>query len=214
VSENATIPYDQRLARVVVRPLRSTSVRPNHLTCLSLAFGAASALTFALGGPEAVGWAALLYMLAVFTDHTDGELARMTGKTSAFGHHFDYIAGSANYTMLFIGIGVGLSAGPMGDWAMALGLAAGLANPVIVTLRLIMEKRFGAAAVAHPTGGGFEIEDFIYLIGPITWLGGLDYFFLVYGLGTLGYLGWSGFEFAKNARDARRPAKRGPTGEE
>ncbi len=204
IADDATLPYDQRLARRLVRPLARTAVHPNHLTALSLAFGAAAALLFAYGGPGNAGWAALLYMLAVFTDHTDGELARMTGRTSTFGHHFDYLAGSANYTMLFIGIGVGLAEGPAGDWALALGLAAGLANPVIVALRLTMDVRFGAEAVAHPRSGGFEIEDFIYLIGPITWLGGLEYFFVVYGLGTLGYLAWTVVEFARNLRAARR----------
>jgi hypothetical protein len=47
-----------------------------------------------------------------------------------------------------------------------------------------------------------EIEDFIYLIGPITWFGGLNYFFWVYGLGTLGYLGWTIFELLNRDRRA------------
>ncbi len=87
----------------------------------------------------------------------------------------------------------------MGSEALALGLAAGLSNPVIVSLRMRMEKRFGEQAVAHPTGAGFEIEDFIYMIGPITWLGGLEYFFLVYGVGTLGYLAWTLWTFLRRA---------------
>ena len=31
-------------------------------------------------------------------------------------------------------------------------------------------------------------------IGPITWLGGLEYFFLAYGLGTFGYTSWTVWE--------------------
>ena len=42
--------------------------------------------------------------------------------------------------------------------------------------------------MAHPYAAGFEIEDFIYLIGPITWAGGVAYFFLAFGLGAIGYL--------------------------
>ena len=76
------IPYDQRLAGWLVRPLVGTPIHPNHLTVLSLAFGFGAAAMFAWG--DSPGWAALLYMLAVFTDHTDGELARQTGKTSRF----------------------------------------------------------------------------------------------------------------------------------
>lgn len=185
------MPWDQRLARMVVAPLADTAVHPNHLTVLSLLAGLAAGAVFATGSEHACDAAAALFMLAVFLDHTDGELARITGRTSRFGHHFDYLVGSAIYTALFIGLGLGLSRGPMGHEALALGLAAGLANPVIVALRLAMERRFGPEAVAHPARAGFEIEDFIYLIGPITWLGGVGYFFQVFGAGTLGYLLWT-----------------------
>ncbi|MEE9139303.1 MAG: CDP-alcohol phosphatidyltransferase family protein [Alphaproteobacteria bacterium] len=191
------IPWDQRLARVLVKPLVGTWVRPNHLTALSLLAALGAAALFALGSETAADWAAALFMLAVFIDHTDGELARLTGTTSRFGHYFDYAVGSSNYTLLFVSLGVGLAQGPMGNYALALGLAAGLSNPVIVTLRLTMEKRYGKKAVAHPRFAAFELEDFIYLIGPIIWLGGLEYFFLIYGLGTLGYLGWTAWGFLR-----------------
>ncbi len=198
-------PWDQRLARILVRPLASTPVHPNHLTALSLASGLASGALFAFAGAGAAGWAAAVFMLAVFIDHTDGELARLTAKTSEFGHRFDYIAGAATYTALFIGIGAGLYAQGLGVWAIILGLTAGLSNPVICALRLRLETSHGAGAVAHPYIGGFEIEDFIYLIGPITWIGGLSYFFLAYGLGTLGYLGWTLFELVRHRRRAAAP---------
>jgi phosphatidylglycerophosphate synthase len=184
------LPWDQRLAGIVVRPLSNTAIHPNHLTALSLCFGLGAALTFALGGVAWAGWGAGLYMLAVFTDHTDGELARLTGKTSQFGHVFDFVVGGVNYTCLFIGLGLGLSE-ISGDWALALGCAAGLSNPFIVYLRMGMDQRHGKKAVKHPYFSGFELEDFIYLIGPITWFAGIYYFFIPYGLGTLGYLVWT-----------------------
>lgn len=181
-------PYDQRLARHLIRPFARTGLTPNMVTAISFLFGLASAFTFAFAIDSMAGWGALLFMLAVLTDHMDGELARMTGQTSRLGHHLDYIVGTLNYAALFIGLGVGLSDGPWGDGALALGLTVGIANPVICTLRMLMDNRYGADAVEHPAFGGFEIEDFIYLIGPITWLGGIEYFFLFYGLGTFGYL--------------------------
>jgi len=181
-------PYDQRIARQIIRPFARTPLTPNMVTAVSFAFGLASSFTFAFAIETMAGWAALLFMLAVLTDHMDGELARMTGKTSTIGHHLDYIVGTLNYAALFIGLGVGLSRGPMGDEALALGLTVGIANPAICALRMLMDSRYGAEAVEHPAAGGFEIEDFIYLIGPIAWLGWIEYFFLVYGLGTFGYL--------------------------
>lgn len=214
VIERSGGPYDQRLARFLIRPLARTAVRPNHVTFLSFGFGIAAALLFASGDGGLIHWAAAMSVLAVFTDHIDGELARMTGRTSAFGHKLDFVAGSANYTILFIGIGWGLGAGLAGAlggsaigldarWYYALGFAAGLSNPLIVTLRMTMDRRFGAGSIEHPAKGGFELEDFIYLIGPITWAGGLLYFFILYGLGNLGYLAWTIYEFRRNLARAK-----------
>ncbi len=189
--------WDQRLAHILVKPLAATPVHPNHLTGLSFASGLTAAMLFALGGPALVNWAAALFMFAVFLDHTDGELARMAGKVTEFGRRFDSIVNTANYTMLFIGIGIGLAAGEMGGGALVLGFAAGLSVPVNFVLRIGLERRCGAKAVAHPRYAGVEIEDLIYLIGPITWAGGLEYFFLAYGFGTFGYLAWTLWESLK-----------------
>ncbi len=190
--------WDQRLAHILVKPMVATPVHPNHLTGFSFVFGLTAALLFALGEPVSVNLAAGLFMVAVFLDHTDGELARLAGKTSAFGQRFDSVVNASNYTMLFIGVGVGLSSGPMGTWALILGFAAGLCNPIILVLRFGLERRHGAKAVAHPRYAGVEIEDLIYLIGPITWLGGLKYFVLAYGLGSFGYLAWTAWEALKS----------------
>ena len=61
-----------------------------------------------------------------FLDHTDGELARMSGKSSRLGHLYDLASDAAVTILLFmaIGIGVGTSAGaPLGFrrpcWAWA-----------------------------------------------------------------------------------------------
>jgi archaetidylinositol phosphate synthase len=149
---------------------------------------------FARGEPVSANVAAGLFMIAVFLDHTDGELARQAGKFSAFGQRFDSAVNASNYTMLFVSIGIGLSDGPMGNGALVLGIAAGLCNPIIFFLRIGTERKHGAAAVAHPRYAGIEIEDIIYLVGPITWWGGLDYFFLAYGIGSFGYFSWTIWE--------------------
>lgn len=192
-----SIPYDQRIARACVRPLAGTVLHPNVLTGISLGFGIAAGLSFGLGGPAMQHVGALLFILAVFVDHMDGELARLTSKVSRIGHYLDYLVGSLNYTILFTAIGVAMHRWTGSEEALWIGLAAGLSNPVIVTFRLLMERHFGSAAVQHPKRGGFELEDFIYLIGPATWLGGLEYFFWIYATGTLGYLLWTLREFAR-----------------
>lgn len=191
-------PYDQRLAGLLIKPFRKTPLHPNHITTITLLLGIGSALIFALA-IEMAWLAALLYMLAVFTDHMDGELARMTGKTSEFGHQYDYVVGGLNYTVLFIGIGIGLRP-EYGEWTLILGFVAGLSNPLILYLRMAMEDQHGFEAVEHPQIiNGFQDEDFIYLIGPLTWFAGAVWFFVPYAIGNIGYLFWT----IKERRDWR-----------
>ena len=77
------LPYDQRLARVMVRPLARTRVTPNQITMASLVIALAGAALFASGRPELMVWAALVFAAARFIDHIDGELARMTSRAPA-----------------------------------------------------------------------------------------------------------------------------------
>ncbi len=100
-------PWDQRLARRMVRPLAASPVTPNHITALSLAAGLAAAACYAAGG-AAVHWGGLLIIASMLADHADGELARISGRTSRFGHYLDYISDGVVTVALFVGIGVGL----------------------------------------------------------------------------------------------------------
>lgn len=196
-----TIPYDQRLARVLIRPFVGTSLHPNAISGVSLVFGASAGLTFVFGGSDWNNLAVSMFMLAVFVDHMDGELARMAGKTSKLGYYLDYLIGSANYTILFSCLGIAFFLSEKNVLALWLGLAAGASNILIVFLRLTLEHFYGAEAVEHPSYCGFEIEDFIYLIGPASWLGGLDVFFWLYAFGNLGYFLWTIVELIKRARE-------------
>ncbi len=190
-------PWDQRLARCVVEPLARTGVHPNHLTSLSLGFGLGAAWVFAVGGMQHAGLAAALFMAAVFTDHTDGELARLTGKASTFGHRYDFVVGCVNYTLMYFTTGLCLAHAFGSHWPLLLGAAAAAANPIILTLRMRLDAHHGDAAVRHPARGGIELEDFIYLIGPFTWTLGLAWFFVPFALGALGYLGWTVLEYRR-----------------
>jgi archaetidylinositol phosphate synthase len=188
-------PWDQRLARVLVRPLRRSGVTPNAITTLTLVMGLLCAWLYALGG-NAAHFGGGLFMLACLFDHADGELARMTRRTSTFGHYYDLIADALVLTALFLGIGAGLSAGAAGESALGLGLVAGGAAGLIVLLRLELERRAGRSATRQPNLLGFELQDVMYLVGPVTWLGWLEPFLLLaaigaplYALGVLWSLG-------------------------
>ena len=176
-------PWDQRLARAVARPLSATPVTPNQITTFSLAIGLLAALLYVQGG-WAVHLGAACFVLSFWLDHADGELARMTGRTSPFGHYYDLAAGGAVLIALFIGMGIGARHGALGGWSIGLGSAAALATAVIFVARLELERRAGKAAVRQPNLFGFEMEDTMYLVGPITWLGLLQPFLVLAGIGA------------------------------
>lgn len=187
---------DQRLACLLVRYLRRTPLHPNVLTTVTLLLGLGCAASFLHPGGKLHWLGALCFMLAVFTDHLDGELARQTGKTSRFGHLYDFLVGGLNYALLFASMGLGLTASE-GHWTAVLGITAALCNPLIMTMRVRMDNAFGLEATEHPSFGWFNLEDFIYTIGPITWIWGAVYFFVPFAFGTLAYLGWTCLEYRK-----------------
>src|SRR6202046_2221752 len=103
-------PWDARLARRLVAPLKDSWVTPNHLTTVRLFGGLAAAAAFIPGTYGCSNVAALLLIVSNFLDHTDGELARLSGKSSRIGHVYD-LASDAFVTIgLFVGIGVGVAA--------------------------------------------------------------------------------------------------------
>jgi archaetidylinositol phosphate synthase len=176
-------PWDQRLAHVLMQPLAPTRVRPNQVTALSLTIGLLAAWLYASGG-AAVHFGAACFVLSFWLDHADGELARITGRTSSFGHYYDLAAGGAVLVALFVGMSIGARQGALGASSIGLGIAAGLATALIFVLRMELERRAGKSAVRQPNLLGFELEDVMYLVGPITWLGLLQPFLILAGVGA------------------------------
>ncbi len=190
-----SLPWDQRIARVAVKPLVRTAVTPNHVTLVTLLLALAGAGLLAVGEPTLANWGAGLFVLARFLDHFDGELARQKGMCTRFGYYFDYVTGGVSFAALFLGIGIGLRHGPLGGWALALGLAGAVSAVVSMFNNLGIDKHQGGDgdrdAVGHPAFAGFELEDGIYLLAPITWLGFLTPFFTAAAVGATVYCLWT-----------------------
>ena len=194
------IAWDQRLARILVRPLARTSVHPNAITTLGLMMGLLAGYLFAQGDPALANWAAGVFMFAAFVDHADGELARLVNKTSTFGHYYDHVAVAISYVSLFVGMGIGQRYGPLGDWGMPLGVATSVAVVAIMSVRVEIEVREGLEAVKQGSIAGFEPEDILYMVGPVIWLGyGLP-FLVVAGIGAPLFLLWVAWERVRNLR--------------
>jgi phosphatidylglycerophosphate synthase len=174
-------PWDARLGRRLVTPLKDSWVTPNHLTTLRLLVGVAGALAFT---PGTWGWsniAALLVILSNFLDHTDGELARISGKTSRIGHLYDLASDAIVTILLFCCIGVGVAASgarsmPFGLPAAFMGTVAGAAVALIFYLRMRIEALLGKAGTQQGSVAGFETEDILYLLPLVTLFSGLTPF--------------------------------------
>lgn len=192
--------WDQQLARLLVKPLARTPVSPNQITTLSLLLALGAGWLYASGDRGAANWAAGLFVLARFIDHADGELARLTGKSSRFGYYYDYVVGALSSTALFVGVGIGLSEGALGNWLVIAGVTAGLCAPIAMGLAIGVDARLGTGARGYPRFGGFELEDGIYLLAPITWLGALMPFLVLASIGQVIFCFWMLMKFVAAGR--------------
>jgi len=165
------IPWDIRIARAVARPLQHTPLTPNGITTLGLCSSLAAAWLMASGDARRTGVGGALFMLAVLIDHVDGEFARLTGLTSRFGHYYDHVAAGVGYVSLFAGLGIGLRTSWLGPWGPRAGAVAAGSIAAIFLIRVFLEETSGKAMVAQGNWLGFEPEDTLYLVGPITWAG-------------------------------------------
>lgn len=200
------IPWDQRLARTVVKRLALSSVTPNHLTTLTLVLSLGGAGLFSVGDPMLAHWGAGVFVLSRFLDHFDGELARLQGTVSRFGYYYDYAVGAIAYVTLFVCIGIGFRDTVLGPWAAVLGAAGALSALVCMFLNMgidrVRVKDLKGDAHGYPAFAGFELEDGMYLLAPITWLGILMPFFVISAVGATVYLLWTMWTLLRLRRHA------------
>ncbi len=160
-----------RMTRVAVRPLVDTSVTPNQITSVRLAAGIAAAAAFAVGDDSVRHWGASIFLISMVLDRADGELARLSGKTSAWGHKYDLVSDSMCNALAFIGLGVGLRDGAYGAWSVLGGVAAGLAISLILWLVLELEDSYGEQAGELPGAAGFDADDAMLVVPLAVWIG-------------------------------------------
>ncbi|MBW0445624.1 CDP-alcohol phosphatidyltransferase family protein [bacterium M00.F.Ca.ET.228.01.1.1] len=201
--------WDARLARWLVVPLVDTRVSPNHLTTLRLLIGVAGALCLARGGFAWTNAGALLIVLSNFVDHTDGELARIGGKTSRIGHFYDLAADALVTVMLFVGMGVGASASNHATLVVGpgwLGAVAGVAVALIFFLRMRIEEMAGKAGTKQAAVGGFETEDVLYLLPIVTLTSVVLPFVVVASIGAPLFAVWVMIDYRRVVRRSAKPS--------
>ncbi|WP_345815901.1 CDP-alcohol phosphatidyltransferase family protein [Paraburkholderia sp. PREW-6R] len=200
--------WDARLARRLVTPLVNTWVTPNHLTTLRLLIGLAGALCLAHGDFAWANSGALLIVLSNFVDHTDGELARIGGKSSRIGHFYDLACDALVTVMLFIGMGVGVGGAHLQGLKVPpgwLGALAGVAVALIFFLRMRIEERVGKAGTKQASMGGFETEDILYLLPIVTLFSVVLPFVMAASIGAPLFAAYVVFDYWRVSRRAARP---------
>ncbi|MEA3129909.1 MAG: hypothetical protein QOF46_1704 [Paraburkholderia sp.] len=208
--------WDARLARRLVTPLVHTWVTPNHLTTLRLLIGLAGAFCLARGGFAWANSGAFLIVLSNFVDHTDGELARIGGKSSRIGHFYDLACDALVTVLLFVGLGIGST--HVGSLNLApgwLGAVAGIAIALIFFLRMRIEDMAGKAGTKQASVGGFETEDVLYLLPIVTLTSVVTPFVVVASIGAPLFAAWVVVDYwriaRRTARSAVAPAKASDT---
>jgi archaetidylinositol phosphate synthase len=180
-----TKPWDAKLAYRLVLPLKDTWVTPNQLTTVRLLTGLI-AVAF-VAWDKSYFWqnlGAALFVFSAFIDHTDGELARLSGKSSQWGHQYDLIADVIVLLGLFLAIGYNCRDSILDIWSIPMSIVASISISGIFYLINEMELRLGKEAAGMPSLGGFEAEDILYLFPLVTIFQGLVPFLIAATIGA------------------------------
>ena len=118
------------LSRALVTPLARRAVSPNAVSLAGLAFGAAAALAYGryTEGP----FVALGFVLMVawhVMDGADGQLARLTGKTSEIGKALDGLCDHGTFVLVYVALAAAAAAAH-GPWVWLWAVAAGASHAV------------------------------------------------------------------------------------
>ncbi|MFZ0450905.1 MAG: CDP-alcohol phosphatidyltransferase family protein [Desulfatiglandaceae bacterium] len=116
------------LTRPAADFLARLHVHPNTLSLLGLVLSGLAAILYGTGS---FFWAAWIVVLAGTCDVLDGEIARLTGKTSRFGAFFDSSLDRFSEIIIFLGLAWYFSGGQLSPLLRGLG-TAGTLSPIAV----------------------------------------------------------------------------------
>lgn len=180
--------------------LAKCGIHPNGITVVNMILGMASGFFVAAGNYWGMLFGATLFQLASIFDGCDGEVAKLTFRTSKFGQYFDSI--SDNGALLSFFIGLIIATAKIQETAATVGLGlflmVGLAG-LLWQMILFLKRHTHSASLAtfdkeylSKLGEGDAPR---WLIGFINFgktLMRKDFFSLFFfGLAVIGYLSWA-----------------------
>ena len=167
--------YAHAFARIFVRPLIGTWVRPNHLTGLRLLTGLAACALLAVGRRDTSVWSGVLWVVSCVLDRADGELARLGDLRSPGGKVLDFYSDMILDSFWFLGAGMGLRDSSLGQFAAPLGILSCGSMLVVMWNSELLERLSPPGVKAFDFKGvkRFHPDDLLFLLAPLTWLGWL-----------------------------------------
>jgi archaetidylinositol phosphate synthase len=167
--------YAHAFARIFVRPLIGTWVRPNHITVLRLLSGLAACALLAVGTRNTAEWSGILWVASCVLDRADGELARMGDLRSDRGKVLDFYSDMSLDSLWFLGAGIGLRHTWLGETAILLGILSSGSMLLIMWSSELFERLSAPGVKAFDFKGvkRFHPDDTLFLLALFTWLGWL-----------------------------------------
>ena len=177
-----SLPWDQRIAEIISKPFIFFNIHPNIVTIIGIFLGLIASCLYASGDIFYAKIASIIFFFADCVDHVDGEVARKLNKRSIFGHYLDHIGVCISYFVLFIGLG--FYADKNFNLGLNYGYVSALCIFLIMTIRFYLERIKGGEAIEQRNILGFEHEDVIYIVIPVTFLNKIDIFLFYSFIGT------------------------------
>ena len=200
---------DEKIASKVVKYLVTTSITPNQVTTFSLLLAAFAAVFFSFGIYFFSVIGSLLFIFSKFLDHVDGQLARELKKETKFGWYYDSFVDTATYILMFVGISAGIPPGTfeikffsiinfdLQNYLLFSAISASILNTF---LGIIHKYKTSKDFYGFPETNKVALEDGIYLIGPITWIGFINFFFLIASIGSVVFVIYNIKRFVKSIK--------------
>lgn len=130
----------------------------------------------------------------------------MSGKTSRWGHLYDYYSDQAVNALFFVAIGVGPRGTDFAGWAPAMGVWTGGSLLLCGYWGELLEQRSPAGTKAYAGKWGFDFDDAHYLLAPLAWLSYLKLVLLGASIVTPGFTVLTGVRLLRLIRRSQPAA--------
>jgi len=170
--------FDRRISTRISLPLVRRGVRPNTITVVATLVGLAGAWLIVSNAWPVQVLGALLFVFSTVLDGCDGEVARLSLRTSLFGRRLDLVGDNLVNAAVFVAIGA---------WSLH-------AHPTFWMKAAVMTA---LAGLAFATVAGFWYSEWMYGTGRgdalrdhYERLASRDFAYLLLALALLGKLHW------------------------